>query len=318
VIPLALKDPSRHLVSATASLVGKTTADIVPDELRPRLARFIRDTYGERARALGWKAKPGEDEDTRLLRRSLVGLVATRGEDRALGAEAVELARRWLDDPRAIDPDMLNVALGAAARNGDRALFERFRDEARASKDRLRRQRLLGAIGAFRDPAIAQDAFKLALDDALDPRESLSVVFGAGGGEPKIRRMSYEFLKAHLDPIVARLPREILGYLPFAAAASATRRCGRTWTASSARESRLRRGAAEPGPGPRGHRPVHRLQGRAAGERGAFPREVLIATKAAPRFRRAPSPAPAGRHGGGRDGTRSRPGRGAGSRRGSA
>ena len=129
----------------------------------------------------------------------------------------MELARRWLDDPNAIDPDMLSVALEAAARNGDRALFERFRDEARASKDRLRRQRLLGAIGAFRDPAIAQDAFKLALDDALDPRESLSAVFGTGGGEPRIRRLSYEFLKAHLDPIVARLPREILGYLPFAA-----------------------------------------------------------------------------------------------------
>ena len=64
VIPLALKDPSRHLVSATASLVSETTADIVPDELRPRLARFIRDTYGERARALSWKAKAGEDEDT--------------------------------------------------------------------------------------------------------------------------------------------------------------------------------------------------------------------------------------------------------------
>jgi alanyl aminopeptidase len=217
-VPVLLQDPSRHIVAATAALVRSfTRGDLVPQSAQPKLARFVRETYGERARALGWSAKSGEDEDTRLLRSSLIGLVAITGDDPALGAEAVRLARRWLDDPKAIDPDMLGVALNAAGRNGDRALYDSFVAAAAQEKDRLRRQRMLGLLGSFRDPAIVKDALNVPLDPRFDMREAEGVLFSAVG-EPQTRDLGWAFLKQSFDKVVNRTPREGRAFLVFAAA----------------------------------------------------------------------------------------------------
>ena len=116
----AATEPNRHVLEASLSLVEGVRAH-VPDALYSRYAAFVRDLYGARARALGFKAGATEDEDTRLLRRALVRAVGGLGEDPTLGQEALSLATRWLDDPRAVDPDMVEVVLDLAARQGGRA-----------------------------------------------------------------------------------------------------------------------------------------------------------------------------------------------------
>src|SRR5207244_5769442 len=62
-------DDSRHMVTAVAGIVDGVR-DIVPDELHPNFARFIRTMFGARARQLGWVPAPGEGDDPRLLRSS--------------------------------------------------------------------------------------------------------------------------------------------------------------------------------------------------------------------------------------------------------
>ncbi len=56
--------------------------------LRPRYRQFVSDAFGARAHALGWVPKPGEDEDTQLLRAALVPFVANEGDEPALVAQA--------------------------------------------------------------------------------------------------------------------------------------------------------------------------------------------------------------------------------------
>ncbi len=49
-IPSVLDGSNRHLVAATASLLTEVTQGVVTEAMRPGFARFVRDTYGERAR----------------------------------------------------------------------------------------------------------------------------------------------------------------------------------------------------------------------------------------------------------------------------
>ncbi|HEY1587093.1 MAG TPA: M1 family metallopeptidase, partial [Polyangia bacterium] len=74
----------------------------VSDADRPSYARLINKLYADKAHALGWTPKAGEDEDTRLLRGSLVALVADEGQDKALAAEAHTLALKWLADRKTV------------------------------------------------------------------------------------------------------------------------------------------------------------------------------------------------------------------------
>jgi alanyl aminopeptidase len=185
----------------------------VSPEQRPRYASFVRGLFGRRARSLGWRARPGEDENTRLLRRSVVWRAAALGEDTGLGKEAVALARRWLEDPLALDPDMVDVVLPAAARHGDRALFEALAAEVARSTDRQRRAFLFEALGNFVEPALLDRALGLLLDPSIDAREAVKIPF-ASADVPAAGSRAYTFTRQHHEALVARLPADVGAALP--------------------------------------------------------------------------------------------------------
>jgi alanyl aminopeptidase len=188
----------------------------VPPDRKANYARFVSKMYGERARALGFAPKPGEDDDTMILRNDLVPFVALEGQEPGLQAEAKRLALKWLDDRSAVTAEMAGNVLEIAARHGDRALFDRFRDAAKASKTRRDRTRLYSALGSFLDPALLKEAFALTLDPSLDYRETVTAIFSALGTDAG-RATLWDFVKANFDAILARMPHETTGGISFVA-----------------------------------------------------------------------------------------------------
>jgi cytosol alanyl aminopeptidase len=207
LIPTLARDENRHILTTAAGLVESLSDHYVPDPLRPRYKRLVAGTFGARARRLGWEPKPDESDETRLLRPSLASMVAWEAEDEALRGQARRLAEKWLDDRKAIVPELVGDVLSAAAAGGDRALWEKFYAAARKEKDRRDRTQMLGAMGNFTDKRIVQENFKIVLSETFDPRESLSLIYGAAS-DRRTRQSAYEFVKQHNDEIVARLPRE--------------------------------------------------------------------------------------------------------------
>ena len=213
-------DPNRHMLNSTISIV-ESVRSFVPDAQSAAYAALVRGLYGQRARALGWRSVAGEPEDARLLRRDVVNIAGTLGKDTLLASEAVKLAYRWLDDSKAVEPDMVDVVLVVAARSGDRTLFERLHDEAKRSTDRERRERLLAGLGGFRAPEIVPLVLAITLEPEIDARESLGLVF-AVSSDPESRELAYGFVKAHYDEVTARLPHgsvfDVASILPFVGA----------------------------------------------------------------------------------------------------
>jgi alanyl aminopeptidase len=206
LVPDLVAEGDRHLVAMTLGLVSGLSDHLVADDLRPNYRRLVNKLYTARARQLGWKPKPGEDDGTRLLRPALLALVA-REDDAALAAEARKLAEAWLADRSAIDHDLVGTVMHAAGRNADRALWDRLHDAAKKAHDRKERAQALGAMGAVRDAKLVEENLKIVLSDELDPRESLSLLWGAAG-DPKTRQLAYDFVKANYDRILARLPKD--------------------------------------------------------------------------------------------------------------
>ncbi len=222
--PRLAADPERLVVGAAAGFVSDLER-IVDDAHLERYRAFVRWVFGARARALGLASREGETEGQRLLRRSLAGAAGRLGHDAELQRQAVDLSRRWLDDPSAVDPDMVATVLALGAGSGDRALFDRLRAEVVKETDRERRERLLAALGSVRDPALAGEALALALDDRLDPRESIELVWQLAQAR-ETRRAAFDFLKANYGALVARLPKGMLSpaaYFPMLGSGLCTR-----------------------------------------------------------------------------------------------
>jgi alanyl aminopeptidase len=209
LVPGLMKDPAPQVQEAALGL-SNLPETLVPEALRPGYTRFVNRAFGARARSLGLRPKPGEAEAVRLLRPPLVGFVALRGDDRALANEASALAKRWLDDPRAVEEEVVDLVLGIAAAHGDRALFDRLRAELARSSDDGRRRHLIDALASFRDPALVRDSLALALSEDLDPRLSIRLFFQ----DPRMLGVTYDFVKDRFDAILARLPGELRGFTP--------------------------------------------------------------------------------------------------------
>jgi len=211
LVGVLAKDRDRHIVAASAG-IAVSPDQVISDKLRPNYQRFVRKMFGAKARALGWTAKPNEDDDTKILRSTLVALVADKGEDKALIAEAQKLAVAWLDDHTAIPADMTGQVLAVGTAHGDRALYDRFLAAAKATSDGRERERLLGALGGFRDPALIKASFDLVLGSEFSILET-GRLMTAGVDNPQTRRLVYDLVTANYDALAAKIPGGYAAYL---------------------------------------------------------------------------------------------------------
>lgn len=213
-VPEFAGERNPHIVSAAVSIASGIQDHLVPEDRRINYERFIRRFFGPRARQLGWNPKPEEDDETELLRPTLLRFVARAGRDPELLSEARRLALAWLDDPKAIAPDTRGSVLALAAEEGgDRGLFDRYRAKAKSLSDRQDRSRLLGALGRFPDPALEKEALQILLTDEFDIRESLTILWSALG-HPLTREAAWQFFQANFDALVSRMPEEMRATLP--------------------------------------------------------------------------------------------------------
>ena len=104
-VPLFANDRDRPVVESVQKIAAAPRDLLVTDAMRPRYRRFVSDVFGARARALGWKPASPERTKTRSsCATSLVPFVANEGDEPALVADAMRLAKAWLKDRAAVDP----------------------------------------------------------------------------------------------------------------------------------------------------------------------------------------------------------------------
>ena len=214
--PSLAQDPARQVVTKTMEITTGLQDNLVSKDLLPRYRQYLLDVYGGRARNLGWKTKAGESEDARLLRPALLRVLANQGQDSELIAQAKKLALAWLDDHKAVDPDMVGVVLTTAARYGDRDLFDRMRAAAKKEKEENFRGDLLFSLGSFQDPEILKAALPIVLSDEFDSRESAGILFGPAQRR-QTRDFAYDFVKQNWDRLIAKLPTDSGSFLPYVA-----------------------------------------------------------------------------------------------------
>ena len=201
-------DKDRHVVQGLFPAVEyPDSRGFLSQELRPKYASWVRDTFGRRARALGFAERKGEGDDARILRPPLLELVGDQGEDPSLRAQARKVADRWLADHRSTSPELASAALFLSAIGGDAAFYEKLHAAAKKESVRVERQRILQAMGEFRDPQLVQQGFRIALGDEFDPRESILLMWGPAS-DPRTREAALQFVEENFDKIVQRMPRD--------------------------------------------------------------------------------------------------------------
>ena len=176
---------------------------IVDGDAAAGLGRIITAASDEAMAAVGWSARPEDDDRTRELRAVLVRLRGATAEDPA----AVEACRSRLDDP---DPSLAAAALTVTAHHGDAADFARIRDRFARAADPQSEQRHLMALADFGRPELVVGALEGTLDGTVRAQDGPYLIRRALANR-RVGAAAWDFATANWDELARIFPGNSLG-----------------------------------------------------------------------------------------------------------
>ena len=183
---------------------------------RDGFARWVQKNFGTRARALGWNARASDREGDATLRDLLVPWVAEAGNDAILQRDALRVARDALASRNGLPPEAapaLRTSARLAQGPSGRELLDALVDSlARASG--TDRSTLLGALGSFHDPAVAEAAYDTLFSDRFEGRDGLFAMESGSYADEAAAAQAVHYLHGHYDAVMRRLPEATWASLP--------------------------------------------------------------------------------------------------------
>ena len=170
-------------------------------ELQPAWRRFARSRLQPVFARVGWNPAPREPAIIALLRETLISALGGF-DDAEIVAGAKQRFLQSEKDPGALPAAIRQPVLGVAALHADSALWEEILHRARTTNDPIEQQRLFEALGAVRDPLLAQRALELALSDVPPVTFAPGIMSAVGYEHPAL---AVDFALAHEQQVLARL-----------------------------------------------------------------------------------------------------------------
>jgi cytosol alanyl aminopeptidase len=216
--PLA-RDPEPAVSQEPAGLLKVVREFLAPPEQRAAVEAHMRSLHGPLLARLGWKARPGEPERVQIFRPWLIDYLAFEAMDQGVLERAASLGRAYLGadghlHPEAVDRNLVQVSLKAAARLGSPQLFETMLQRLNSAEDSNVRENLLAGLGQFTDPQLAERARALALGEGLRVNE-LDLVLDSQTTTLELRPGAWAWLKTNFQPLATRLPQTYVQYLAY-------------------------------------------------------------------------------------------------------
>jgi alanyl aminopeptidase len=219
------RDAHGAIAAAPLEALGFIDAHILEGPTRTAFRARIAALYAPAVRSLGWRPVATEPPARRVFRSRLLQFLALTIEDQATLGEAAKLGRRYLGvdgdgalHPDAVDPDLAGLAIAAAARRGDAAVFDALLAHLGRTEDGQLRQRIVGALANARAQELVARSLALVLDARLRPHERVGPLW-ALLASVETRDAAWAWLEGNLDKLMPMLPDRYAARIPGAYAA---------------------------------------------------------------------------------------------------
>ncbi len=204
------RDPEPAVAQEPAEVLAGMRDHIVEPSRRGAVEATMRALYRPVLARLGWKPRPREASRVRIFRGWVIEYLALTAGDRSVLERAAALGRVYLgsDDrlhPDAVDPDMVKVAIKAAARLGSAPLFDTMVQRLVAAEDSNVRDNLLGGLAQFTDPELAERARQMAFDPRLRVNERATIIRNQGKSM-ELRPAAWAWVLKNFERFAPTLP----------------------------------------------------------------------------------------------------------------
>lgn len=217
-LPSFAADSERSVAVLPADFLGWARQKLATEADLPALAAYVSKTYLPVRQRLGFREQSGETGEAKLLRASVLDVLAHVGEEASTRDKLVRWGRDYLGvstggvlKPSAVPKDLADLAVSVAVEQGDDALYDAVYQQLLETEEPAVRMRLLFALSGVHD-ARSSKALALALDPKLRVNE---VMFPLRQqfGDRRTRDAAREYLEQNFDKISERLSPSAAGSL---------------------------------------------------------------------------------------------------------
>jgi aminopeptidase N len=201
--------PSRQVATALGLELARFSDSILEASQRPQLRRRIVEIYKPRLQDIGFDLRAGtyanRPAEERLLRRTLLTLVALDGRDPEVRHELARAARSSLDQPETLDTGIRDRAWTVAVQEDGKPFADELLRRLPESDDPLWRQHAVTALGAAEDPQVAARVRALVVDERARLDDVLSITYSQFDS-PLTRNDTWTWYQQNADALLRQLP----------------------------------------------------------------------------------------------------------------
>ena len=169
---------------------------------------------------LGWLPPDGEADANAILRNGLIAALGSFSD----GAVLAQARQRLADasaTPTALPAALRRAVLGVVALHADAASWAQLRAQANAETSAVQRAYLFELLGTTRDPALAQQALRLALTPEPGETTGPAILRRVAFEHPEL---AWDFAQQNLGAVLDKLPEsDRPGFIPALGAESIER-----------------------------------------------------------------------------------------------
>jgi aminopeptidase N len=169
---------------------------------RPAIQNYARARLRPVFDRLGWDGSGSGDDDTTLLRGSLISVLGEFGDEEII-AEAKRRFAGFLQDPKSLPNALRDPVTHLVGLTADRATYDTLLTLARKSTVTNERLRYYFAAASSRDATLARNTLALTLTDEM-PSTVVSGVIGTVAGSGEQPDLAWDFLQKNFDALLAR------------------------------------------------------------------------------------------------------------------
>lgn len=180
--------------------------------------KLIRAVVGPVKTKLGWNEKAGEADSVKDLRRSVINLLGTFGQDQETIAESREMYKKYMADRQSISPDIASAVLTVVTYNGGESEYDEIISALKTEKIPELEKRFLTSLTHFGQPQLIDKTLNMVLSDAVRSQDGFRVLAAMLGGH-RTKDRTWQFVKAHWSEITKKFPPRSMANLAYACVA---------------------------------------------------------------------------------------------------
>jgi puromycin-sensitive aminopeptidase len=194
---LTLRAPFAFLDQQVAPEAGGST--------RALLHAWLADRFGPALRTLGFDARRGESDATRLRRAALFSLLGEVAEWAPVLEAASERFDAYLKNRRRVDPNLADALVTLATRRGDVHRFRALLDAMHGAATPQERRRFLLGLAEFRAAGLVDRSLALTLTPTVSTQD-VALLLARLLSNPAAAERSWAFLKRRWSALRRRMP----------------------------------------------------------------------------------------------------------------